>query len=84
MSNPNTEKWKTVKIPKGLSQSVDEFVNSQKAFRLGLMSNSQVVAYAVREFLKEESVDVEQIREKIEKTIAKIDRIDSSEHKPIE
>ena len=52
MSNTNVEKWKTVKIPKGLSERIDEFVGSNHAYRLGLTSNSQVVAHAIRQFLE--------------------------------
>ena len=52
MSDPNSEKWKTVKVPKGLSERIDEFVRSKDAYRLGLTSNSQVVAHAIRQFLE--------------------------------
>ena len=52
MSDTNTEKWKTVKVPKGLSERIDEFVGSKDAYRLGLTSNSQVVAHAIRQFLE--------------------------------
>ena len=52
MGDTNTEKWKTVKIPKGLSERVDEFVKSQEAYHQGWTSNSQVVAHAVRQFLE--------------------------------
>ncbi len=52
MSDTNIEKWKTVKIPKGLSERIDEFVESQEAYRLGLTSHSQVVAHAIRQFLE--------------------------------
>ena len=83
MSNPNIEKWKSVKVPKGLSERIDEFVNSQKAYRLGLMSNSQVVAHAIREFLQEDD-EIEQIRKRILKTLARIEQKESSEHEPIQ
>ena len=83
MSSTNTEKWKTVKVPRGLSERIDEFVDGQKAYRLGLMSNSQVVAYAIREFLQEED-DIEQIRKKILKTLAKIEQRESVDHEPIQ
>ena len=52
MSDTNTEKWKTVKLPKGLSERVDEFVKSQEAYHQGWTSNSQVVAHAIRQFLE--------------------------------
>ena len=52
MSDTNIEKWKTVKVPKGLSERIDEFVISKDGYRLGLTSNSQVVAYAIRQFLE--------------------------------
>jgi len=52
MNNTNIEKWKTVKLPKGLSERIDEFVGSNDAYRLGLTSNSQVVAHAIRQFLE--------------------------------
>tara|TARA_Y100000590_G_scaffold443452_1_gene572928 strand:- start:406 stop:606 length:201 start_codon:yes stop_codon:yes gene_type:complete len=52
MSDTNVGKWKTVKVPKGLSERIDEFVGSKNAYRLGLTSNSQVVAHAIREFLE--------------------------------
>jgi len=52
MSDTNTEKWKTVKVPKGLSERIDVFVKSQGAYHLGLTSNSQVVAHAIRQFLE--------------------------------
>jgi len=52
MSDINTEKWKTVKVPKGLSERIDEFVKSQDAYHLGLTSNSQVVAHVIRQFLE--------------------------------
>tara|TARA_B100000029_G_scaffold306335_1_gene299224 strand:- start:320 stop:520 length:201 start_codon:yes stop_codon:yes gene_type:complete len=52
MSDTNSEKWKTVKVPKGLSERIDEFVGSKDAYRLGLTSNSQVVAHAIRQFLE--------------------------------
>ena len=83
MSNPNIEKWKSVKVPKGLSERIDEFVNSQKAYRLGLMSNSQVVAYAIREFLQEDD-EIDQIRKRILKTLPRIEQKESSEHEPIQ
>ena len=83
MSSPNTEKWKSVKVPKGLSERIDEFVDSQKAYRLGLMSNSQVVAYAIREFLQEDD-EIDQIRKRILKTLARIEQKESSEHEPIQ
>ena len=35
MNNTNIEKWKTVKVPKGLSERIDEFVISKDAYRLG-------------------------------------------------
>ena len=83
MSDPNIEKWKTVKVPKGLSERIDEFVGSQKAYRLGLMSNSQVVAYAIREFLQEDD-EIGQIRKRILKTLSRIEQKESSEHEPIQ
>ena len=52
MGDINIEKWKTVKIPKGLSERIDEFVKSDDAYRLGLTSNSQVVAHVIRQFLE--------------------------------
>ncbi len=52
MGDTNTEKWKTVKLPKGLSERVDEFVKSQEAYNQGWTSNSQVVAHAIRQFLE--------------------------------
>ena len=52
MGDTNTEKWKTVKLPKGLSERVDEFVKSQEAYHQGWTSNSQVVAHAIRQFLE--------------------------------
>jgi metal-responsive CopG/Arc/MetJ family transcriptional regulator len=52
MGDINTEKWKTVKLPKGLSERVDEFVKSQEAYHQGWTSNSQVVAHAIRQFLE--------------------------------
>ena len=52
MSDTNNVKWKTVKVPKGLSERIDEFVKSQDAYRFGLTSNSQVVAHAIRQFLE--------------------------------
>ena len=83
MSDTNTEKWKTVKVPRGLSERIDEFVDGQKAYRLGLMSNSQVVAYAIREFLQEDD-EIDQIRKRILKTLARIEQKESSEHEPIQ
>ena len=41
-----------MKVPKGLSERIDEFVGSKDAYRLGLTSNSQVVAHAIRQFLE--------------------------------
>ena len=52
MGDTNIEKWKTVKLPKGLAERVDEFVKSQEAYRQGWTSNSQVVAHAIRQFLE--------------------------------
>jgi metal-responsive CopG/Arc/MetJ family transcriptional regulator len=52
MGDTNTKKWKTVKLPKGLSERVDEFVKSQEAYHQGWTSNSQVVAHAIRQFLE--------------------------------
>ena len=52
MGNINIEKWKTVKLPKGLAERVDEFVKSQEAYHQGWTSNSQVVAHAIRQFLE--------------------------------
>ena len=52
MGDTNIEKWKTVKLPKGLSERVDEFVKSQEAYHQGWTSNSQVVAHAIRQFLE--------------------------------
>ena len=52
MGDTNTEKWKTVKLPKGLSERIDEFVKSQEAYHQGWTSNSQVVAHAIRQFLE--------------------------------
>jgi len=52
MGNTNIEKWKTVKLPKGLAERVDEFVKSQEAYHQGWTSNSQVVAHAIRQFLE--------------------------------
>ena len=52
MSDTNVEKWKTVKVPKGLLERIDEFVDSKDAYRLGFTSNSQVVAHAIRQFLE--------------------------------
>ena len=52
MGDTNTEKWKTVKPPKGLSERDDEFVKSQEAYHQGWTSNSQVVAHAIRQFLE--------------------------------
>jgi metal-responsive CopG/Arc/MetJ family transcriptional regulator len=52
MGDTNTEKWKTVKLPKGLSERVDEFVKSQEAYHQGWTSKSQVVAHAIRQFLE--------------------------------
>ena len=52
MGDTNVEKWKTVKLPKGLSERVDEFVKSQEAYHQGWTSNSQVVAHAIRQFLE--------------------------------
>ena len=83
MSDPIIEKWKTVKVPKGLLERIDEFVDSQKAYRLGLMSSSQVVAYAIREFLQEDD-EIDQIRKRILKTLARIEQKESSEHEPIQ
>ena len=83
MSDTNNVKWKTVKVPRGLSERIDEFVDGQKAYRLGLMSNSQVVAYAIREFLQEDD-EIDQIRKKILKTLARIEQKESSEHEPIQ
>ena len=51
ISDINIKKWKTVKVPKGLSERIDEFVKSPEAYHLGLTSNSQVVAHAIRWFL---------------------------------
>tara|TARA_Y100000590_G_scaffold127896_1_gene146217 strand:+ start:1833 stop:2033 length:201 start_codon:yes stop_codon:yes gene_type:complete len=56
MSDTNVGKWKTVKVPKGLSERIDEFVGSKNAYRLGLTSNSQVVAHAIRQFLESKAV----------------------------
>ncbi len=52
MSDTNSQKWKTVKVPKGLSERIDEFVGSKDAYRLGLTSNSQVVAHVIRQFFE--------------------------------
>ena len=52
MGDTNIEKWKTVKLPKGLAERVDEFVKSQEAYHQGWTSNSQVVAHAIRQFLE--------------------------------
>ena len=52
MGYTNIEKWKTVKLPKGLAERVDEFVKSQEAYHQGWTSNSQVVAHAIRQFLE--------------------------------
>ena len=47
------------------------------------MSNSQVVAYAIREFLQEDD-EIDQIRKRILKTLARIEQKESSEHEPIQ
>ena len=52
MGDTNIKKWKTVKLPKGLSERIDEFVKSQEAYHQGWTSNSQVVAHAIRQFLE--------------------------------
>ena len=52
MGDTNIEKWKTVKLPKGLAERVDEIVKSQEAYHQGWTSNSQVVAHAIRQFLE--------------------------------
>ena len=52
MGDTNIEKWKTVKLPKGVAERVDEFVKSQEAYHQGWTSNSQVVAHAIRQFLE--------------------------------
>ena len=48
----NLKNWKTVKVPRGLSERIDAFVRSDDCYHLGLTSNSQVVAYALRQFLE--------------------------------
>ena len=44
----NLKNWKTVKVPRGLSERIDKFLDSNDCYHLGLTSNSQVVAYALR------------------------------------
>ena len=48
----NLKNWKTVKVPRGLSERIDKFLDSNDCYHLGLTSNSQVVAYALRQFLE--------------------------------
>ena len=79
----NNQKWKTVKVPKGLSERIDEFVKSQEAYRLGLTSNSQVVAYAIRQFLQED-YEIDEIKSEIRKALSKVDELGSTEHEPIQ
>jgi len=85
MSYTNIEKWKTVKVPRGLSERIDEFVKSQEAYHLGLTSNSQVVAHALRQFLEDvNDVEIRKIKSKIQTTMSRIDHTEPSEHEPIQ
>ena len=85
MSDTNIKKWKTVKVPKGLSERIDEFVKSPEAYHLGLTSNSQVVAHAIRPFLEDGDDKPERIKSQVLETMSKIDQFaESSEHKPIQ
>ena len=85
MSYTNSEKWKTVKVPRGLSERIDEFVKSQEAYHLGLTSNSQVVAHAIRQFLEDgNDIEIRKIKSKIQNTMSEIDQSESSEHEPIQ
>ena len=81
MSDTSSEKWKTVKVPRGLSEDIDKFVKSQEAYHQGWTSNSQVVAHAIRRFLESKGFW------KIEDTQTFIDAAENykvPEHKPIQ
>ena len=52
MIRKNEGKLSVVRIPKGILDVIDEFIETEQAKRLGLDSKSDVVSEAAREFLK--------------------------------
>jgi len=46
-------KWRTLKIPIGLFERLDDYAESKDARTLGLTSTSQCVASILRQFLEE-------------------------------
>ena len=52
MSDLNSGKWKTTKIPQGLYDKIARFAQSREAFDLGITSKSQAITYILREFLE--------------------------------
>ena len=49
----NTPKWVTIKIPIGLFDRLNDYVEGKEARHLGLTSKSQTVAHVIRQFLEE-------------------------------
>ena len=81
MGDTNIEKWKTVKLPKGLAERVDEFVKSQEAYHQGWTSNSQVVAHAIRQFLESKGFWKTEDTQTI---IDVVENYEAPEHEPIQ
>ncbi len=46
-------KWVTIKIPAGLFNRLDDYVESKTAYELGITSKSQAAAYILRQFFNE-------------------------------
>lgn len=53
MPKTKSEGQATVKVPKGMLKTVDEFLKTDKAKKMGLDSKSDVVTEALRALLKE-------------------------------
>jgi len=51
MVRKNRGELSVVRIPRGILDVIDEFIESEQAKRLGLDSKSDVVSEAVRQFL---------------------------------
>jgi hypothetical protein len=81
MSDTNTEKWKTVKVPRGLSEGIDKFVKSQEGYHQGWTSNSQVVAHAIRQFLESKG---SWKTEDTQLIIDDAENYETAEHEPIQ
>jgi len=52
MARKNGGNLSVVRIPRGILEVIDEFIQTKQAKRLGLDSKSDVVSEAARQFLK--------------------------------